>query len=111
MSNTITAAAQNGSTIALTPSEFALIDEAGLIDFEIKRLTKTLDTIKATIKANGVGDFEGFMFKAKVIQANPVERTDWETIARKFDPSYQLITAHTVTASPVVSIRFAKINA
>ena len=97
------------STITLSPSIAAYIDEAGALDGEIKRLTKQLDAIKATIKANGVGDFGGSVFNAKVIEANPVERTDWETIARKFEPSYQLIAAHTKTAAPVVSIRFSKV--
>jgi hypothetical protein len=97
------------TTITLSPSLAAYVDEAGTIDSEIKRLTKQLDAIKATIKANGAGDFGGFVFNAKVIEANPVERTDWETIARKFDPSYQLIAAHTKTAAPVVSIRFSKV--
>ena len=96
------------TTITLTPGIAAYIDEAGALDSEIKRLTKQLDAIKAIIKAQGAGDFGGFMFNAKVIEANPVERTDWEAVARKFDPSYQLIAAHTKTSAPVVSIRFAK---
>jgi hypothetical protein len=97
-------------TITLSPTIAAYIDEAGSIDSEIKRLTKQLDAIKATIKANGAGDYIGTVFSAKVIQAAPVDRIDWETIARKFNPSYQLITAHTVTAKPVVSIRISKIS-
>jgi len=97
------------TTITLSPSLAAYIDEAGAIDFEIKRLTKQLDAIKATIKANGAGDFGGFVFNAKVIEANPVERTNWEAIARKFEPSYQLISAHTTTSAPVTSIRFSKV--
>jgi hypothetical protein len=97
------------TTITLSPSLAAYVDEAGTIDSEIKRLTKQLDAIKATIKANGAGDFGGFVFNAKVIEAAPVDRIDWETIARKFDPSYQLIVAHTKTAAPVVSIRFSKV--
>ena len=97
------------STIALSPSIAAYIDEAGALDQEIKQLTKQLDAIKAHIKAQGAGDFGGFAFNAKVIAANPVDRTDWETIARKFEPSYQLISAHTKTSAPVVSIRLTKV--
>lgn len=97
------------STITLSPSLAAFIDEAGSLDAEIKQLTKQLDALKAHIKANGAGDFGGFSFNAKVIEAAPVSRTNWEAIARKFEPSYQLIAAHTVTALPVVSVRFAKV--
>jgi hypothetical protein len=96
------------STIALSPSLAAYIDEAGAIDAEIKQLSKQLEAIKAHIKAHGAGDFGGFSFNAKVIEANPVERTNWEAVARKLNPSYQLIAAHTTIAAPVVSIRFSK---
>lgn len=97
------------STITLSPSLAAYIDEAGALDQEIKHLTKQLDVIKSRIKEHGAGDFGGFVFNAKVIEANPVERTDWEAVARKFEPSYQLIAAHTRTAAPVTSIRFSKV--
>lgn len=96
------------STITLSPSLAAYIDEAGALDSEIKRLTKELDSIKAHIKAQGAGDFGGFSFNAKVIEAAPVERIDWKAIAEKLNPSYQLITAHTTLSAPVVSIRFSK---
>lgn len=97
------------STITLSPSLVAYIDEAGAIDSEIKRLTKQLDAIKAQIKTNGAGDFGGFVFNAKVIEAAPVDRTDWKTIAERFNPSYQLIAAHTTTSASVISIRFSKV--
>ena len=96
------------STITLSPSLAAFIDEAGALDTEIKQLTKQLEALKAHIKANGAGDFGGFSFNAKVIEANPVERTNWEAVARKLNPSYQLIAAHTSVSAPVVSIRFVK---
>ena len=97
------------NTITLSPSLAAYIDEAGALDQEVKQLTKQLDALKAHIKNHGAGDFGGFAFNAKVIEANPVERTDWEAVARKLNPSYQLIAAHTKTAAPVVSIRLSKV--
>lgn len=94
------------STITLSPSIAAYIDEAGALDSEIKRLTKQLDAMKAKIKEQGAGDFGGFTFNAKVLEAERVT-IDWKSIAEKLSPSYQLITAHTTTAV-VQSIRFAK---
>lgn len=94
------------STIALSPSLAAYIDEAGSIDAEIKRLTKQLESIKAHIKANGAGDFGGFTFNAKVIESERVT-TDWKSIAEHVGYSRQLFTAHTSSAL-VQSIRFAK---
>jgi hypothetical protein len=96
------------STITLSPSLAAFIDEAGALDSEIKRLTKQLDVMKSRIKEHGAGDFGGFAFNAKVIESAPVERVDWKTIAERLNPSYQLIAAHTTVAAPVTSIRFTK---
>jgi cystathionine beta-lyase family protein involved in aluminum resistance len=97
------------STIALTPDLFALIDHAGALDTEIKALTKQLDQLKDTIKAQGAGDFAGFMFKAKVVDVAPSEKIDWQTIAQRFNPSYQLIAAHTTQTKATQRINFAKV--
>ena len=94
-------------TIILTPDLFALIDHAGALDSEIKALSKQLETIKATIKAQGAGDHAGFVFTAKVIESER-ETIDYKAICEKLSPSRQLITAHT-SHSVVTSIRFAKV--
>lgn len=95
------------STITLSPSLAAYIDEAGALDSEIKRLTKQLEVIKSRIKEHGAGDFGGFAFNAKVLETERIT-TDWKAIAEKLQPSYQLITAHTSSAI-VQSIRFSKV--
>ena len=95
------------STIQLTPDLFQLIDEAGAIDAEVKRLTAQLETIKAKVKAQGAGDFAGFAFAAKVTEAER-ETVDWKTIAQKLEPSRQLIAAHT-SRTIVTSIKFTKV--
>lgn len=94
-------------TIVLTPDLFALIDHAGALDSEIKALTKQLETIKAQVKAQGAGDYAGFVFTAKVIDSER-ETVDYKAICEKLQPSRQLITAHTSRAI-VQSIRFAKV--
>lgn len=107
---TITQTKTTGSSsIALTPDLFALIDHAGALDQEIKTLTKQLETLKATIKAQGAGDHAGFMFTAKVVDVNPADKVDWETIAKRFNPSYQLIAAHTTQTKATQRINFAKV--
>ena len=93
--------------ITLSPSIATFIDEAGALDSEIKRLTKQLESIKAHIKAQGVGDFGGFAFNAKVIESERVT-TDWKAIAEHMGYSRQLFTAHTSSAL-VQSIRFSKV--
>lgn len=95
------------STIQLSVDLFTLIDEAGALDAEIKRLTGQLEQLKATIKAQGTGDFVGFEFKA-VVTEPPRETVDWKAIAAKLNPSRQLITAHT-TCKKIPTIKFSKI--
>lgn len=98
------------TTIALTPDLFALIDHAGALDKEIKALTKQLDTIKDTIKAQGAGDHAGFMWTAKVVDVKATDKTDWQTIAMRFNPSYQLIAAHTTQTKATKRIGFELIK-
>ena len=95
------------STIQLSVDLYALIDEAGALDSEIKRLTAQLETIKATIKAQGAGDYAGFDFTAKVIESTR-ESVDYKAICAKLEPSRQLVAAHTSRAL-VQSIKFTKV--
>lgn len=98
------------TTIALTPDLFALVDHAGSLDQEIKALMKQLDKIKDTIKAQGIGDFAGFAWNAKVSTVNPADRIDWQSIALKFEPSHQLISAYTTKTVETKRIAFALIK-
>lgn len=95
------------STIQLSVELYHLIDEAGAIDAEVKRLTAQLETIKATIKAQGAGDYAGFDFTAKVTETTR-ESVDYKAICAKLEPSRQLIAAHTTRAT-IQSIKFAKV--
>jgi hypothetical protein len=98
---------QTKSSIVLTPDLFAMIDHAGAIDSEIKALEKQLATLKTAIKACGTGKHAGFVFSANVIDSERTT-TDWQTIAARFNPSHQLVSAHT-THAVVQSIRFSKV--
>ena len=94
------------TSISLNPSLFALVDEAGAIDAEIKRLEKQLETLKGDIKKLGNGEHTGFTFTAKVSESTR-STTDWQAIALKLNPSRQLITAHT-SDKTIVTLKFSK---
>ena len=96
--------------IVLTPDLFALIDEAGAIHAEIARLTKQLDAMKASIKQAGTGKNTGFIYESNVFVKPVAPKTDWETIAKRFNPSHQLITAHTTEYPDQVAITFKKVT-
>lgn len=96
------------SNIILTPDLFAMIDQAGSIDSEIKALEKQLATLKTTLKAMQTGKHSGFVFSATITNVKESTKTDWETIATRFNPSHQLISAHTTTIAATKRIVFSK---
>ena len=87
------------------------VDALGALDREIKALTKRADVIKARIKAAGAGEQLGAEYRALVIESAPITRTDWATIAAKFNPSRQLIAAHSTVGEPVLSVRVNRLEA
>ena len=95
--------------ISLSPSVQSIIDEYGSIDAEIKRLTKQKESLSVQIKESGAGKFTGSIYAALVYDVKPRITIDWETIALKFNPSHQLITAHTKTGEPSLTLKVSKV--
>jgi len=85
------------------------VDQLGALDAQIKALTKQADTLKAQIKAQGPERYNGQLYSALVYESEGRTTTDWRAIAEKFNPSRQLITAHTVTGEVSKSIKVTKI--
>jgi hypothetical protein len=105
--SSILATISGGSTTC--PELAQAVDQLGVLDSQIKALTKQADTLKAAIKAQGPERYNGSQFSALVFESEGRTVTDWKAIAEKFEPSRQLITAHTTTGEPVRSIKLAKI--
>ena len=87
----------------------AMVDQLGELDSQIKALTKRADKLKADIKAHGPERYNGQLYSALVYESEGRTVTDWRAIAEKFNPSRQLITAHTVTGEASKSIKVTKI--
>ena len=85
------------------------VDQLGALDAQIKALTKQAETLKAAIKSQGPERYNGSDYSALVFESEGRTVTDWKSIAEKFEPSRQLITAHTTVGEPVRSIKLAKI--
>lgn len=105
--SSILATISGGSTTC--PELAQAVDQLGAIDSQIKALTKQADILKAAIKSQGPERYNGSEFSALVFESEGRTVTDWKSIAEHFNPSRQLITAHTETGSPVRSIKLAKI--
>ena len=85
------------------------VDQLGALDTQIKALTKQAEALKAQIKAQGPERYNGQLYSALVYESEGRTTTDWRAIAEKFNPSRQLITAHTVTGEVSKSIKVTKI--
>jgi hypothetical protein len=105
--STILATMSGGPIV--TPELAAMVDQLGALDSQIKALTKQADILKAAIKVHGPERYNGSQFSALVFESEGRTVTDWKAIAEHFNPSRQLITAHTETGLPVRSIKLAKI--
>jgi hypothetical protein len=105
------------STITLTPSIDTLVNEYGSINAEITRLTKIKDTLSKDIKAMGAGTYETPIYKGLVYPVSGKETTDWHSVAVRFceikgfafDPSSQLLSAHTKRTEDSLSLRVTKV--
>jgi hypothetical protein len=79
------------------------VDSLGFIKAQIADLEKQAKAFHSQIVAMGVGAHEGNVFRASVSIADR-ETIDWKEIAAKFEPSRQLVTAHT-SAKEVTTVR------
>ena len=81
----------------------ALVDRIGELDAAMKPLKDEREKLAAQVKALGAGKYSGQLWSCTVSES---ERTsiDWQTIARRFNPSIQLMTAHT-EYSTVVALK------
>ena len=73
-----------------------LIDELGVIKAQISELEQEKAAVEAKLRRLVFGgcSAEGELFRvARIVQQN--KRVDWKAIAEKFNPSHQLVAAHT----------------
>lgn len=90
--------------ITLTPSIELMVDELGQLQNQAAALTDQIDALKAAIKAHGAGKYFGQRWQSVVTAPSESERVNWEAVAMHFNPSRQLLTAHTKTVVNVPRI-------
>lgn len=93
------------TTLSLTPSIQSIVDELGDIDREILRLKVQRDDMAAIVKLTGEGRYIGQQFEGLVYSSKGRTTTDWKTIAQHFNPSRQLLAAHTTTGELSLSLK------
>lgn len=88
------------------------VDQLGQLHAAIAKLKKDADTIRAELEDAGLTEIDGHQFRASFATVAGRTLTDWETIAKRFKPSAQLIRAYTKTGKPStrLNVTARKIN-
>ena len=92
------------ASITLTPSIDLMVDELGQLQDHAAALAAQIDTLTTTIKALGAGRYLGSRWQSVVTAASESDRINWEAVAMHFEPSRQLLKAHTKTVVNVPKI-------
>jgi light-regulated signal transduction histidine kinase (bacteriophytochrome) len=101
---TITHTTTAAPVISLDPSIDLLVDELGQLQDQAAALADQIDSLKTTIKAQGAGRYLGSRWQSVVTAPSESDRINWEAVAMHFQPSRQLLTAHTKTVVNVPRI-------
>ena len=78
----------------------ATVDRLATLKAEIARLKTEEDALKDVL-------IEGTQHRAAISHCAGRELIDWKTIAAKFNPSRQLIAAHTSQGEPYATVRLS----
>lgn len=88
-----------------TPEELAqIVDELAQVRAQIADLQEVEKTYKAALIAANAPAIDGTLHRVTISQTTRTI-TDWQTIAQRFDPSPQLIRAHTTQTAPSFTVR------
>jgi hypothetical protein len=88
-----------------TPETIAqLVDELAAIRADLADLKATEEAYRAELIAAGITEADGTLHRVTISQTIR-SVTDWQTIAEKFEPSRQLIAAHTKQSAPSFTVR------
>lgn len=80
-------------------------DRLGQIKATIAGMREEMQVLESMLVESGESVVEGAMYRVAISHCDGRLTTDWQSIARRFEPSHQLITAHTVKGEPYDVVR------
>jgi uncharacterized protein Usg len=83
----------------------SVVDELATIKAHVADLAKRETELKEILVSSGQTHVDGTLHRVTVCHVSGRVCTDWKTIAEKFDPSRQLIQAHTTQSAGYVSLK------
>jgi hypothetical protein len=84
-----------------------LVDQYARLKAQQAEITDELAYIKDKLVEAGVSPIEGETHRASVTLTSGRVSIDWQAIAMKFEPSRQLITAHTKKGDDFYTLRIS----
>ena len=81
------------------------VDRLAALKAQIAELTLEEKALKETLTASGLEVVDGTAHRVAISHCAGRVSTDWESVAAKFNPSRQLIAAHTSTGAPYTVVR------
>ena len=85
----------------------AAVDRLAVIKAQTAALAAEEKELKAVLAESGEAVIEGTLHRAAISQCAGRDSIDWAAIAARFNPSRQLITAHTSTGAPFTVVRLS----
>jgi hypothetical protein len=92
-------------TIITDADLIAMVDELGGLKARIADLQAREKQLKATLSGCGYEAIDGEQYRASIAWTDGRISIDWRAIAEHFNPSRQLVTAHTSTGEAFATIR------
>ena len=83
----------------------SIVDRLAAVKAEIAVLETMETELKELLVASGEKVIMGTMHRASISYCDGREKIDWQSVAMKFNPSRQLITAHTSKGDPFYVVR------
>ena len=77
----------------------AKVDRLGQLAADAAAIKLEADRLRAELEDAGLAEIHGHHYRASFAQCKGKTLTDWQTIAKRFKPSAQLIRAYTKTGA------------
>ena len=84
-----------------------IVDRMAEIKAQIAALNDEQNNLRDTLIDSGLSTIDGTLHRAAVSHCVGKTSIDWQSIAKHFKPSRQLITAHTHTGEPYFVVKLS----
>ena len=82
-----------------------IVDQLLAVKAQLAELEQKEKELKDCLVTAGLPSIEGVLARASISYCAGREKVDLQTIAMRFEPSRQLITAHTTVGAPFHTVR------